>query len=132
MSRPPTRPPGAGGALPCGSAHDDVTRACEHRESATMTDLRVVAEIVAKDGSEDAIRSALSDLVTATRAEEGCAGYELFESTARPGTFFTIESWRSQADLDTHMASDHIAAAFAAAEGHVAAAPAIHPLSPVA
>ncbi|MEO7753493.1 MAG: putative quinol monooxygenase [Terracoccus sp.] len=96
-----------------------------------MTDLRVVAEIIAKDGSEDAIRSALSTLVTATLEEEGCVAYELFESNAKPGTFFTIETWRSQADLDAHMTSEHIATAFAAAGDHVASAPSIHPLSPV-
>lgn len=96
-----------------------------------MSELRVIAEIVAKPGSEDIIRAALAQLVAATKAEDGCNSYELFESLAIAGTFFTLESWRSQADLDAHMQTDHVAAAFAVAGEHVAAAPEIHPLKPV-
>lgn len=96
-----------------------------------MSDLRVVAEIVAKPGSEDTIRTALAELVAASQSDAGCNSYELFESAAVPGTFFTIENWASQSDLDAHMTTPHVAAAFAAAGDHVAAAPAIHPLTPV-
>lgn len=96
-----------------------------------MSDLRVIAEIIAKPGSEDVIRGALSKLASATQSEDGCNTYELFESAAAPGTFFTLESWCSQADLDAHMQTDHVAAAFAVAGEHVSAAPAIHPLTPV-
>lgn len=96
-----------------------------------MSELRVVAEIATTPGSEGIVRDALSTLVSATREEEGCLSYELFESVAAPGTFFTIESWRAQADLDAHMHTDHIAAAFATAGEHLSAPPAIHPLKPV-
>lgn len=96
-----------------------------------MSDLRVIAEIIAKPGSEDVIRGALSQLASATRSEDGCSTYELFESAAAPGTFFTLESWHGQVELDSHMQTDHVAAAFAVAAEHVAAAPAIHPLTPV-
>lgn len=96
-----------------------------------MSELRVIAEISAKPGSEATIRTALAQLVDATQAEDGCHSYELFESAAKPGTFFTVESWRSQEDLDAHMQTDHVAAAFAVAADHVSAAPSIHPLTPV-
>lgn len=96
-----------------------------------MSELRVVAQIVAKPGSGDTIRTALAELVAATQSDPGCLSYELFESAAVPGTFFTIENWASQADLDSHMTTSHVAAAFAVAGDHVAAAPAIHPLTPV-
>lgn len=96
-----------------------------------MSELRVVAEIVAKPGSEETIRTALAELTVATQSDEGCISYELFESAAVPGTFFTIESWANQESLDAHMQSPHIATAFAIAGDHVAAAPAIHPLMPV-
>ena len=97
-----------------------------------MTELRVVAEIVAKPGSEDGIRSALATLAVATRDEDGCVAYEVFESQAAPGTFFTIETWRSPEDMAAHLQTEHLAAAFAAADGHVSVPPAIHPLNPVA
>ena len=97
-----------------------------------MSELRVVAQIVAKPGSEEIIRTALAALVAASRSDAGCISYELFDSMIEPGTFFTIENWASQADVDAHMSAPHVAAAFAAAGDHVAAAPAIHPLTPVA
>lgn len=96
-----------------------------------MSELRVIAEIAAKPGSEDAIRTALTELAAASRGDDGCNSYELFESAAAPGTFFTVESWSGKEALDAHMKTDHVAAAFAAAGDHVAAAPAIHPLTPV-
>lgn len=50
-----------------------------------MPDLRVVATIPALPGSEDVIRAALTTLASATRAHDGCLGYELFEFAAADG-----------------------------------------------
>lgn len=96
-----------------------------------MSDLRVVAVIPAKPGSEDIIRAALSTLAASSRGHEGCTSYELFESAAAAGTFVTVESWRRQADLDAHMQTPDIATALGAADGHLAGDIAIHPLQPV-
>jgi quinol monooxygenase YgiN len=96
-----------------------------------MADLRVVAVIPGKEGSRDTMRAALTILAEATQGHEGCTGYELFESAAAPGTFVTVESWRSQADLDAHMATEDIATALGAADGHLAGDIAIHPLVPL-
>ena len=94
-------------------------------------DLAVVALIPAKPGSEGIVREALDKLVAPTRAEEGCRSYDLYESATTPGTFVTVEAWAAQSDLDAHMASAHIAEVFATAGDHLAAAPAIHVLTPV-
>ena len=96
-----------------------------------MADLLVVAVITAKPGSEEVVGTALASLVEPTRAEEGCLAYDLYRSAADPAAFVTVERWRGQADLDAHMGTPHIAAAFAAAGEHLAGAPAIHPLTPV-
>lgn len=96
-----------------------------------MSDLRAMATIPAQPEAVEQVRAALQDLVAATRAEEGCVAYDLFESGAAPGTFVTIETWRSQDDLDAHLASAHVAAAFAAAGPLLAGEVAIHPLAPV-
>ena len=93
-----------------------------------MPDVPVVAMIIAVPGSERVVRDALQALVEPTRAEPGCHSYELYESSAAPGTFVTIESWADPGDLDTHLATPHIAAALQATDGHLAAPPAIHPL----
>ena len=96
-----------------------------------MSELNVVATIPAKPGSEDTLREALQTLAAATRDEDGCLSYELFESASAPGTFVTLERWRGQDDLDAHMATPHIAAALAAADGNLAGDIAIHPLAPL-
>ena len=96
-----------------------------------MSELHVVATIPAKPETTDAIRAALETLVAATRQEEGCISYDLYESAAAPGTFVTIERWVDQAAMDLHMQSPHIAEALAAADGALAGEIAIHPLVPV-
>ena len=94
--------------------------------------LHVVATIPIRADSLDLARSALTKLVEATRGEEGCVAYAASESSAAPGLLVTIEEWRSQADLDQHMATPHIARAFEVLgpvlEGEVV----IHPLQPLA
>jgi quinol monooxygenase YgiN len=93
-----------------------------------MSDLQVVAVLVARPGSEEIVQAALAGLVAPTRGEEGCTSYDLFVSQAEPATFVTIETWRSQADLDAHLGTAHVQAALGAAGDHLASPPAIHPL----
>lgn len=90
-----------------------------------------MATIPARADAVDEVRAALRELVAATQAEEGCHAYDLYESGAAAGTFVTLERWRSQADLDAHLGSEHVAAAFAAAGPLLAGEVAIHPLTPV-
>lgn len=96
-----------------------------------MSDLHAVATIPARPGSEDVIRAALTTLAEATRQEEGCLAYDLFESASTPGTFVTVERWTDQAALQAHLATPHVAAAFAAADGHLSGEVSVHPLVPV-
>ena len=96
-----------------------------------MSELQVVATIPVKPDAVEEVRAALATLVAATREEEGCLRYDAFESAAAPGTFVTVETWRAQADLDAHMASPHVAAAFGALGDNVAGEVAIHPLTPL-
>jgi quinol monooxygenase YgiN len=96
-----------------------------------VSDLQVIATIPARPESAAVVREALTTLAEATRAEDGCVAYDLFESASAPGTFVTIERWRDAACLDAHMGTPHVAAAFAAAEGALSGEVAIHPLQPV-
>ena len=96
-----------------------------------MADLQVVAVLTAKNGSEHQVSEVLSALVEPTRSEAGCLSYQLFASAADPATFITIETWRSQADLDAHMRTAHVQQALGAAGDHLTVAPAVHPLSEV-
>lgn len=94
-------------------------------------DLEVVATITAKPDAVDAVRDGLSALVAESRKEDGNVSYKLFESAVEPGTFITIEVWKSQEDLDAHMQTPHLQKALSEFDAHLAAAPAIHPLRPV-
>ena len=96
-----------------------------------MSDLQVVATIPASPEAADQVRTALQTLAVATREEEGCLSYDLFESASTPGTFVTVERWTGSAALDAHMATPHVAAAFAAAGDALTGEVAIHPLRPV-
>lgn len=77
--------------------------------------LTVVAEIVAKPGSEDELRDILISVVEPTRKEEGCIQYDLHVSTNEPGRFFFYENWTDGEALKRHAGSEHIRAMGAAA-----------------
>lgn len=95
-----------------------------------MPDLNVIAVITAQPGAADDVRSALQALVEPTRGEPGCLKYELFVSELDSNTFITVEEWRSTADLDAHLQTDHVQQALARAGALLSAPPAIHPLQP--
>jgi quinol monooxygenase YgiN len=96
-----------------------------------MPQLRVVAQLTTKPGSEEIIREALARLAAATQGHQGCIEFKLYESASAPGTFVTVETWENQEDHDLHMQTEDIAAALAASEGHVVGDITIHPLQPV-
>jgi quinol monooxygenase YgiN len=96
-----------------------------------MPQLRVVAQLTTKPGSEEIIREALAKLAAATQSHRGCAEFKLYESATAPGTFVTVETWESQDDHDSHMQTEDIAVAIAASEGHIVGDITIHPLRPV-
>jgi quinol monooxygenase YgiN len=55
------------------------------------------------------IRAALTAVVAATRAEEGCEEYGCYEDAEQPGRFVFVERWRDKAALDRHLATPHMA-----------------------
>jgi quinol monooxygenase YgiN len=96
-----------------------------------MAELKVVAVLPAKAGSEETVRDALSALVAPTREEAGCISYDLYESATTPGTFFMVETWRGQSDIDAHFGTPHMQTALGMAAEHLDGPPQIHPLTPV-
>jgi quinol monooxygenase YgiN len=55
-------------------------------------------------------RSAMAEMVSASRAEEGCSEYSYAEDVLEPGLIHVKELWRDQSALAQHFASDHIKA----------------------
>ena len=93
--------------------------------------LRVVATVPIDPAKATEAAAALSTLAAASRDEEGCYAYDVFESATVPGTFVTVEAWRSQGDMDEHMRTPHIATAFEVLGPVIAGDVAVHPLKPV-
>ncbi len=75
-----------------------------------MNTVTVVATFQAKPGKESELRTALLGLVAPTRQEAGCLNYDLHASPEDPSKFLFHENWTSQAHLDAHLKSPHIAA----------------------
>ncbi len=93
-----------------------------------MPQLRVVAQLTTKPDSTEVVREALTTLESATQNPPGCVEFVMDESVAAPGTFLTVETWESQETGDAHMATEDLATAIFATEGHLAGDIAIHPL----
>uniref|UniRef100_A0AAU2K042 Antibiotic biosynthesis monooxygenase n=1 Tax=Streptomyces sp. NBC_00049 TaxID=2903617 RepID=A0AAU2K042_9ACTN len=56
------------------------------------------------------LKRLLLSFVEPTRQESGCLEYHFHEDRADPGVFVFYEAWRSQADLDAHLALPHMRA----------------------
>ncbi len=70
---------------------------------ATDQKISVIAQIHAKAGNEDRVRSIVEKLVEPSLREPGAIAYKVFEDKHYPGSFFTYEEWESEAALDQHL-----------------------------
>ena len=58
----------------------------------------------------DAAIEAFTEVMTATRAEDGCESYVFSADVTDPGRFYVAEHWASEEAMTGHMASAHLAA----------------------
>ena len=54
---------------------------------------------------DDALEAAIA-LTAASQRQDGCIAYDVFESGTRGEVFMICETWKDQAALDAHSASD--------------------------
>lgn len=52
------------------------------------------------------VLNAAKALTAASLQQDGCVAYDIFESATRPDVLMICETWRDQAALDAHSASD--------------------------
>lgn len=64
---------------------------------------------IAKDDGIEKMKELLRTMVEASKAEDGCLLYDIFQLKNEPKKFIVIESWRDEAALDGHKASAHYA-----------------------
>jgi quinol monooxygenase YgiN len=73
-----------------------------------MLVLTAFVEVEARD--RETIQAALRELVSSTRAEDGCEEYGCYEDTQSPGRYVFVERWRDKSALDRHLATPHMTA----------------------
>jgi quinol monooxygenase YgiN len=69
----------------------------------------VFAKVTARPGNGPALRAAAQRIVPATRAEDGCLAYGLFQSAEDENELWFSARWRDQDALDAHGVSAHVA-----------------------
>ena len=57
----------------------------------------------------DRFRPHMTQMMAASRAEAGCHAYGYAEDVAEPGLIHVFERWESQAALDAHFQTPHMA-----------------------
>lgn len=72
-----------------------------------MSELIVVAKVVAMKDSVEKVKSELLKLVEPTRKENGCIEYNLHQDNEDPAVFIFYETWENLACLEKHMGTDH-------------------------
>jgi quinol monooxygenase YgiN len=68
----------------------------------------VVATLTTTPGGADALREAAAACVAETRKEDGCLGYELFQSMEDPDRLVFVEKWETREALTAHSKQPHL------------------------
>ena len=71
--------------------------------------LQVIARVIARPDTVDAVKRILVGMLEPSRNEEGCLIYELMQCQDDPTDFTFVEEWTDAAALERHAASPHIA-----------------------
>lgn len=82
-----------------------------------MLTITVVARLVAKKDSIEAVKAELLKLIEPTRKERGCIEYRLHQDNGDPAVFVFYENWESAASLEKHTITDHYKAYVSAVDG---------------
>lgn len=84
-----------------------------------MTELKIVAVVVAKAEYQKELEKVFHDVVDGTHTEEGNISYELHQDIKNPLKYTFIEVWKSQAAIDSHNESAHFKAFVSGIEGKI-------------
>jgi quinol monooxygenase YgiN len=84
-----------------------------------MTQLTIVANIIAKANKVELVKAELFKLIETTRKEAGCVNYDLHQDNANPAHFMFYETWETRELFQTHMSNQHLKDYMAATDGAV-------------
>lgn len=69
--------------------------------------ITIVARFDLNTGKEADFLPLMTELIKASKAEEGCIEYVLHRHTEKPSTYCLIEKWKDQKAIDIHNSSSH-------------------------
>lgn len=84
-----------------------------------MSQLTIVAKILAKEGKSTFIKEELQKLIHTTRAEKGCINYDLHQDNENENLFLFYENWENRELWQAHMQNDHLAEYMKVTDGAV-------------
>ncbi|MBP2626193.1 MAG: Antibiotic biosynthesis monooxygenase [Firmicutes bacterium] len=70
--------------------------------------LVVIATLTVKSGKKAELFAFAQDLITATRAEQGCISYVLLDNPYDAGVCVFLEEWADKQALERHLTTSHI------------------------
>lgn len=73
-----------------------------------MSEIRIVATIIAKSNEVEFVKSATKSIVEPSNRDEGCIQYELHQDNNDLNTFVFFERWQDQESLDKHNQTPHL------------------------
>jgi quinol monooxygenase YgiN len=73
-----------------------------------MTQLTVIAHLVAQPNKIEETKRFLLNLVPQTRPEPGCVEYHLHQDNDNPAEFTFYENWTDRGEWDKHMLLPHL------------------------
>ncbi|MGM9904506.1 hypothetical protein A5844_000608 [Enterococcus sp. 10A9_DIV0425] len=60
------------------------------------------ATFIIKEEKRNEFLAAINELIAATKQEDGCLYYQLYESTNQENEFVMIENWRDEQAIEVH------------------------------
>ena len=62
---------------------------------------------IAKDDCVQELKDLLITMIEASRKEDGCLLYNIYQLSAKPTEFVVVETWENQEYLNAHGQTDH-------------------------
>jgi quinol monooxygenase YgiN len=69
---------------------------------------KIIAYFFIKDDKVETFKALADELITATRMEEGCLSYKLFQDFEEPSYFVFIEDYKDEAAMTLHSLSAYL------------------------
>ena len=74
--------------------------------------MKVILRLAARPDTVEALKPVLLELAAQSRQEKDCISYHVLQNQADACDFTLVEEWTSEAALDVHLKTEHVATAF--------------------